>query len=392
MKILHVISTLNPAYGGPSEGVRQLTRAARGHGAEPAVVTLDPPDSPWLKIPGLTVYGIGRGTGTYAFAPQLITWLKANVHRYDVVIVNGLWQFHLAAAWWVLRKSNIPYLVYPHGMLDPWFKEEYPLKHIKKTLYWWLVQHAALSRSAGVLFTCEEERRLASKSFWPYDVKEYVVNYGTSMPTYDIDTPDNAFLEQYPYLRGTRIWLYLGRIHEKKGCDLLIEAFSKAVANYPDVHLVMAGPDHTGLKPKLEKVAAEHGVAQRILWPGMLQGETKWAAFAASELFVLPSHQENFGIAVAEALAIGTPVLISNKVNIWREIEDDQAGIITRNTIDSVYDGMLKWLALTHQQRLQYRQRARTCFSNRFNIDGASARMLSVAREVSGANTASSTA
>ena len=166
------------------------------------------------------------------------------------------------------------------------------------------------------------------KSFWFYQVREAVVTYGTKTPPSDAARLREVFYAAYPDLRGKRVLLFLSRIQEKKGCDLLIEAFAKVAGQDANLHLMMAGPDQTGWMAKLQAQALALGVADRITWPGMLQGDMKWGAFYASEAFVLSSHQENFGIVVAEALGCGLPVLISDKVNIWREIEADRAGTI----------------------------------------------------------------
>lgn len=122
--------------------------------------------------------------------------------------------------------------------------------------------------------------------------------------------------------------MYLSRIHQKKGCDLLLEAFAKVASTDPDLHPVMAGPDQTGWVLKLKAHAARLGIADRVAWLGMLQGDDKWGAFYSAEAFCLPLHQEYFGVVVAEAMVCGKPVLISNKVNIWREIEVDGADIV----------------------------------------------------------------
>jgi glycosyltransferase involved in cell wall biosynthesis len=163
----------------------------------------------------------------------------------------------------------------------------------------------------------------------------------------------------------------MARIHEKKGCDLLIEAFSRISSNAPDLHLVMAGPDQVGLRATLEKQAEKLGVADRIYWPGLLQKDAKWGAFHAAEAFILPSHQENFGIAVAEALACGKPVLISNKVNIWQDVISDGAGIVGDDTTDGTYGLITKWLELSQNKRIEMSQRALACFSARYSMRGA---------------------
>jgi glycosyltransferase involved in cell wall biosynthesis len=172
-------------------------------------------------------------------------------------------------------------------------------------------------------------------------------------------------------LHSKRLFLFLSRIHEKKGCDLLIDAFAAVAQRDPRLHLVMAGPDQTGWQKPLSARAAQLGVADRITWTGMLSGDMKWGAYRAAEAFVLPSHQENFGIVVAEALACALPVLISDKVNIWREIDGDQAGLIEADTLRGTQSLFERWLALEPEAREQMRGNALSCFTRRFEIHGA---------------------
>lgn len=381
LRVLHLISSLNPALGGPSEGLRQLAVGLASLGARPCIVTLDAPEAPWLALPDAQAVGLGPAwRGTFAYAPQLIPWLRRHAGEFDAAVVHGLWQFHGPAARLGLRAAGVPYFVFPHGMLDPWFKHEYPLKHAKKSLYWWLAQHAVLRDAAAVLFTCEEERRLARESFRPYEVREEVVNYGTSLPAGIHSDNREAFLATFPALAGQRLILFLGRLHEKKGCDLLIEAFARVAAREPALHLVMAGPDQSGWQAALTRLATERGLGERITWTGMLQGELKWGALLAAEAFILPSHQENFGIAVAEALAVGTPVLISDKVNIWREIEADGAGLVAADTLDGTVSLLERWLDLPAEARRQMGERAKACFGARFDIRQAAGNLLGVIR------------
>ena len=131
----------------------------------------------------------------------------------------------------------------------------------------------------------------------------------------------------------------------------------------------MAGPDQTGLVPRLQAMAAAAGVAGRVSWPGMLRGDAKWGAFYAAEMFALPSHQENFGIAVAEALGCGLPALISDKVNIWREVAADGAGIVASDTLAGTRQSLRQWLNLRPEQRAEFRQRAATTFMRRYTVD-----------------------
>jgi len=261
-------------------------------------------------------------------------------------------------------------------MLDPWFARRYPLKHLKK-LFYWPIQSRVLRDARAVLFTSEEERRQASGSFFGAGYRQEVVSYGTAPPSVDLTAARERFLEAFPNLRNKRLLLFLGRLHEKKGCDLLIQAFAAVIREHPDekdLQLVLAGPTDPNYLEQLKSMAGSLPVS----FTGMLEGEAKWGAFAAAEVFVLPSHQENFGIAVAEALACGTPVLISDKVNIWREITTDEAGFAAEDTVAGTKQLLAGWLGVAPAVRKKMRENAVRCFAQRFHIDKATASLESV--------------
>ena len=374
MKILRAIHTVNPALGGPIESVKQSSAllSRRGHDVE--IISLDAPDDPWVRESPVPVHALGPGRGGYGYAPRFSDWIKQRHADYDAVIVHGIWQYSSFGVWRALRGTATPYFVFPHGMLDPWFKRTYPLKHIKKLLYWPWAEYRVLRDAAAVLFTSEEERRLARESFSLYRCKEVVVNYGTAAPA-DLENARESFFAAFPDLRGRRFFLFLGRLHEKKGCDLLIQAFAALQNSSERIQLVIAGPcaDDGYLRHLQQLAAAGNGM---ISFPGMLTGDVKWGALSAAEAFVLPSHQENFGIAVVEALACGTPVLISNKVNIWREIEGDAAGYVENDDLAGTVNLLKRWLATSPDMRLAMRRNATNCFANRFEIERATDSLL----------------
>ncbi|SMG44327.1 glycosyltransferase [Paraburkholderia susongensis] len=369
MKILHLLPSADPRGGGPVEGVRRSGMAMRDAGHDIEVATCDAPVDGFLASFPLPVHALGPARGRYGYCKRFAPWLAANAKRFDAVIVHGLWQYHGFAAWRALHDSDVPYYVYVHGMLDPWFRDAYPLKHAKKWLYWPWAEYRVLRDARAVIFTTEEERTRARRSFWLYRANERIVPFGTTVPALDPQPAREAFLQAVPSLRGKRIVLFLGRIHAKKGCDLLIDAFARVAAHDPALHLVIAGPDETGWVATLRAQAQAAGIAQRLSLPGMLQGDLKWGAFHASDVFVLPSHQENFGVAVAEALGCGLPALISDKVNVWREIEADGAGLVAADTVDGTEQNLLRWLEMAPAARSAMRAQAVRTFDARFRID-----------------------
>jgi glycosyltransferase involved in cell wall biosynthesis len=245
-------------------------------------------------------------------------------------------------------------------MLDPWFRRAYPWRHLRKAVYWRLIEQRVIRDAAAVIFTCEEERRLGRETFQPWLARqEVILPLGTTAPAQDAGASRDLFLARHPELRQQRLLLFLGRLHDKKGPDLLLEAFRRVA---PPLHLVMAGPcADSRYLAQLQRLA--NGLP--VTFTGPLYGEEKWGALAAAEAFILPSHQENLGMAVAEALAVGVPVLISKKVNIWREITEAGAGLAETDDLEGTERLITRWLAADFSAM---RRAAQNCFVTQFDI------------------------
>ena len=142
--------------------------------------------------------------------------------------------------------------------------------------------------------------------------------------------------------------------------------------------LVIAGPGDEKTLGKLHKLASSLGIDREVVWTGPLYGKAKWEALQAAQVYVLPSHQENFGISVVEALACGTPVLISDKVNIWREIEAAGAGLVAPDDVGGTTRLLKRWASLPSEEQSQMRVRAKDCFESHFDIAVTSDRFFSL--------------
>ena len=380
MKILRVITSVNPKIGGPIEGIKQISwiLANKGHITE--IACLDSPDSVWLNNFQFKVYALGPGKTNFKYSRKIFKWLKQNIKNYDCVIVHGLWQYPSLAVWKTSKKMKIPYFIYPHGMLDPWFKQNYILKHIKKCVYW-PFQYRILRDAKAVFFTSEEEKEHARESFRPYKCNEKVVNYGIIKQREDSKKQKEMFFSKFPELKNKRIILFLGRIHEKKGIDLLLKAFTTAAIKDNLLHLVIAGPNQNDLKEKLKELIEILKINNKVTWTGMLLDEIKWGAFYSAEVFILPSHQENFGIAVVEALSCGVPVLITNKINIWREIAQYEAGLIENDDLDGTIKLLERWLSVPNSQKRLMKKQAVKCFEDNFEISKSTKRLIDIIRQ-----------
>ena len=286
----------------------------------------------------------------------------------------------------ILAKIDVPYFVFPHGMLDPWFKESSRLKHFKKSIYWKFVESKVLERANGVVFTCVEERDLAASTFQPYRCSPLVAPLGIHATDGASSSKIETFYQSFPAIRDKPYLLYLGRVHPKKGLNLLLESFLEMKQSIPD--LVIAGPiDDKPFEMRMmeliNKIHVDHP-GWKCLWAGMLEGGKKWGALHAASAFVLPSHQENFGIAVVEALSVGTPVLITEKVNIYREIVEAKAGLACEDTVEGVKVMISRWMAMNGLERETLAANATKCFLSNYEISRAAAHLINVLQEAIG--------
>lgn len=370
MRLLHVICDTDPASGGPIEALLRLSEVMMRDGHEVEVVSLEQPeDARSRKLP-FAVHALGEGTRRYHYNARLVPWLRQHAGGFDAVVLHGLWNYSSLGAWRALRKLNRPYFIFAHGMMDPWFRERYPLKHFAKQLFWLLGEGKVLRDAHAVLFTCEEERQRSRNAFWGFAYRERIALLGTADPEGDAEEETAAFHRAFPAVRGRKFLLFLSRIHPKKGCDLLVEAFGALLNELPEeLDLVMAGPDALDWVPVLKNRASALHVDHRIHWVGMLQGALKGGAFRSAEAMILPSHQENFGIVVAEAMALSTPALISNKVNIWREVESCGAGFVENDDAEGTRALIRHYCALNDAERQRMRAAARAGFLKHFDIE-----------------------
>lgn len=388
LRILHISGGVSPEIGGPIEGIIRQALVWRTMDHECEIVSLDMPRDPWVVACPIKVHALGIRSRfyqrwrsllpwlRYGYTPHLVPWLRQHGGEYDAVIINGLWNYTTLGALRALKGGPVPYFIFTHGMTDPWFCKTYPIKHVFKQIFWWFVEGPLMHGACSVLFTTEEEKILARNAFWPYQVRETVVGYGTADVVGDPKAQIAAFRSHMPGLGRRHFLLFLGRIHPKKGCDILIRAFARIACVNSDTDLVIAGPDQIGWRPELERIAHDEGVAARIHWAGMLSGDVKWGAYQAADAFVLPSHSENFGVAVAEALACNLPVLITDKINIWREVAAGGGGLVAHDDVDDFARIIRRFIEMSKEEKEQMAARARNVFVKHFDVKVVAANLL----------------
>jgi glycosyltransferase involved in cell wall biosynthesis len=375
MKVLHVIPTLAARTGGPAVAAVEFARVASQHGIESAILSTEAA-YPMQTRKGRAIEAdelVEGADGVFvrlfplrrpyrlAYSPKLRAGLRRAVRWYDVVHIHSLYLDPQRAAAKEARRQGIPYIVSPHGALDPWLRRRGRARKAVAGLVW---QRRMLQRAAALHFTTEDEARLAGDV--APGVPHVIVPLGIDWSTFQ-QLPSPAEYGPGPVV------LALGRLAAKKGLDVLIRSFAKAGRRFTDARLVIAGPDDEGLQPGLEAIAEREGVAGRVVFPGMLRGSDKLAALAAADVWALASHTENFGIAVMEALAAGVPTVISSAVNLAGEIERAGAGLVTE-TRPEAFAGALAYLLEDGGRRKEYGERGRQ-FAKQYDWDAVAPRI-----------------
>lgn len=346
MRILYVTASLAAVHGGPSKMCLEMaqTMAAMGHDVDIFTTDQDGTEGR-LEVP-LDQPVQNNGVNIYYFRADILKFwpaasfalaraLKERIRDYDIVHSHSLYLFHGLAVAHYCRKYEVPYLVRPCGALDPViFRKHRP----RKAIFEYLFERRNLADAAAVHFTSQDELTNALRVF---PLKNgVVVPLGLNLAEYDAHAEDRLFRKTYPEISDRRIVLFLGRIDFKKGLDLLIPAFADVVKKKSDVHLVLAGPDSDGYGSKVRQWISENGIEDRVLMTGMIQGDIKLAALHEAEFFVLPSYGENFGVAVAEAMACSLPVVVSDQVAIWKDVETNGAGVVVQCNVSNVASAM----------------------------------------------------
>jgi glycosyltransferase involved in cell wall biosynthesis len=376
-KILHVIPSVGALRGGPSAVVRTLARGLSRQGIDIHVATTDDNGPERLdalsRVPvvelGVTYWYFPRQTRLYSFSRPLGAWLAKHVADFDLLHIHALFSYaSLPAAFWAHRRG-VPYVVRPLGTLNEWgMQNRRPrLKRLSfRILESRIIRHAALMH-----YTSDRER-IEAESLGVAAPAAVIPN---PLPEPHASRSAGRLRARFPQLRGRPIVLFLSRIDQKKGLDLLLAAFAAARRQVPDAVLVVAGDGPSGLVDRLHNDAASLGIAADVLWTGFLAGEDKDAALADADVFVLPSRSENFGIAVAEAMAAGLPVIVSDRIGIHEEIAAASAGLVVHCDAGAIASAMTRLLT-DARLRATLGAAARSLALRDYSSDAVTARLI----------------
>ncbi|MBV8780052.1 MAG: glycosyltransferase [Phycisphaerae bacterium] len=346
MKILHVTSGIDPRGGGTTTALAAMAEAQRDIGLDVTIISTFAADfesatADRLRADRIAVELIGPHGRFLAHHPDIARQLSTLIAAADIVHIHALWESIQHQAALISRRMNKPYLFTPHGMLDPWSLAQ---GRLKKRLYLALRLRRNLSLASAIHFTNAIERDLVSRLniAAPTIVEPYILD----LREFAAILPPGTFRATVPQLQQGPIVLFLGRLHKKKGLSLLMPAF--AAMEGKDAMLVLAGPIDDEYRAELQKQIDELQIGSRVVFTGMLTGPQRVAAFADADVFVLPSYQENVGIAVIESLAAGTPVIISDRVNIHPEIARADVGEVIPPQIEPLAEALNRMLFAKH--------------------------------------------
>lgn len=356
MKVLHVIPSVSPALGGPTQVVLHLVKALRQCGVDAEIATtndngpflLDVPLNQRIEYEDVPIWFFPRFSPPlkeYIFSPSITRWLWQHLQDYDILETHYLFSYASTCAGAIARWQGVPYTVRTMGQLAGWALAQ---SRLKKQIYAFLIERHNLNRASAIHCTSAGEA-------------EDVRHFGIQTPS--ITLPLGVELSvAYPQAKQklhdvykipeeTPVVLFLSRLHYKKRPDLLLHALKKLVQENHDFHLILAGSGEPDYSAYLTNLVSSLGLAERTSMPGFVMGEEKELLLQGSDLFALPSFSENFGLAVAEAMCHGLPVIVTSGVQIAPEIAAQSAGLVVEGEVDALGSAIFQLLASPNLRR-----------------------------------------
>lgn len=357
MRVLHVIPSLSPSSGGPSFALPAMARALAAHDVSIVAAATDD-DGPGRRMEGVrhgdvisqghwsAVY-FPKQTEFYKVSLSLRSWLRTHVRDFDVVHIHALFSFASLAAGRAAAARGVPYIVRPLGVLNRWGMEN--RRRWVKALSFRLLELPLLKRASAMHYTSRMEMEEASR--FDLSCLQRVIPIGIDFAPFMALPPPAAFEQQHPETAGTRNILFFSRLDVKKGLDLLITAFALLHPKPSALRLIICGDGDPALVANLKRQAAEAGVSDCITWAGQVSGDQRFAAFATALIFVLPSHSENFGIALLEAMAAGLPCVSTDQVALAVDAAAQAAVKISAREPAALAEAMRELIGSESQRR-----------------------------------------
>ncbi|NET31570.1 MAG: glycosyltransferase [Cyanothece sp. SIO1E1] len=353
MKILMVIPYLASSYGGTTKIVKELANSVGQCQVSVDVVTtnadyasiLPVKTSQWIVQGSYRVqYFSAWHRSDLIWSLALAQWLTRHINEYDLVHTHTIFAPLISWTHGLCQLRKIPYISAPHGMLEPWALS---YKSWKKNIYYTSLERNFLSKASAIQVTASPEGK--NINFLGFDKLTLVPN-GLNKEKYLSLKSPAIFYSRFPHLHNKKLILFLGRIDPKKGLDLLAPAFARVRKSFPDIHLVIAGPDRINFTPTAKGYFIEAHCLEATTFTGMLKGSLKYAALAAADLYVSPSYSEGFSMSILEGMAVGLPCIITQNCN-FPEAQAAKAAYVVKTNTQAIADALLTCLQNPHQAK-----------------------------------------
>lgn len=376
MRVVQATPYITAQQGGPSVVVPLLARELYAQQVCVEIVTqVWPEDKHPKELQGIICHSaLTWDRSGFGYSPQLKKLMRQTVMQNDVLHTHGLWMYMNYLSPGIIGTLKQPYIITPHGMLEPW-----ALAHSawKKKLMRLLFEDKSMKNASCIHALCyPEANNIRALGF---ETPIAVIPNGVDLQAYTILPERESFAQDFPHLQGQKLILFLARIHPKKGLLHLIKAWSQLAAQFPDWHLAIAGPDEVGHQAVLKQAVESFDIARQTSFVGMLAGADKLAAFSAADLFVLPSFSEGFSIAVLEAMACSLPVLLTPQCN-FPEAVAANAAIEVEPNAESTREGLEVLLKMTDQQRAEMGARGYRLVGEKYSWEHVAKNMIEVYR------------
>ncbi|MGD1902052.1 MAG: hormogonium polysaccharide biosynthesis glycosyltransferase HpsP [Geitlerinemataceae cyanobacterium] len=386
LKVLQIVPSISLVYGGPSQMIRGFSKALARAGADVTILTTNsngdngqpPLDVPLDRAVEQDGYQVRHFPCAlfqrYKFSPALLLWLWRNAFKFEITHIHALFSPVSSLSAWICRLRRLPYILRPLGTLDP---ADLRKKRWLKQIYVALLEGPNLKQAAAIHFTATDEAKISER--FGASTPHFVLPLGVELPA---PVTDRSCLDDLAIDPARPLLLYMSRIEPKKGLDLLIPALEKVAASGLDFQFVLAGanPQDPDYEQGILKQIQDSTIAARTIATGFVTGDVKAALLDRADLFVLPSYYENFGIAVAEAMVAGAPVLISNRVQIWDTIRETDSGWVVPCKMEAIAAALTEALSLP-DRREQCGTNARNCALERYSWDAIAERALELYRQ-----------